>query len=138
MELPLPLKRLFCAIAKSLISSRTLKSERTPTTGRVSSRCPDWFAPHTPVNIADRHRFVTPSSKIFGKFVLVCHSSAAKPDVSSFSAHALFHNSVGATTFKPARNKVPNSDRVTSTKPKRACTKPNAVFCVSPQNRQAL
>ncbi len=27
------------------------KSERAPTTGRVSSRCPRWFAPHTPVNI---------------------------------------------------------------------------------------
>ena len=22
------------------------ESERAPTTGRVSSRCPDWFAPH--------------------------------------------------------------------------------------------
>lgn len=29
-------------------------SERTPATGRVSSRCPNWFAPHTLANVANK------------------------------------------------------------------------------------
>lgn len=32
---------------KALLSIEKLNAERAPTTGRVSSRCPHWFAPHT-------------------------------------------------------------------------------------------
>jgi|GEM_PF-3451056 len=51
------------------VGLKILRSERAPTTGRVSSRCSYWFAPHTLVTITDDFKFVILFLRQFQNFV---------------------------------------------------------------------